>query len=346
MIPNPLVSFAVLAYNQEAFVRQAVAGALAQTYEPLEIILSDDCSTDHTFAIMQEMVAAYGGPHRIVLNRNARNLGLVRHINQVFATCRGELVVGAAGDDISVPERTATLVAEWNRIGQVPAVLYSQVQPMARDGTPVRIPHPVVAQQETRAHRLLREWGGQVTGASCATTMSVWRTFGPLDPSLPGEDLPLTWRSALCGRFHYLPQTLVYWRIGAGGIWSSTKNATPQGRVRTMLRWVSERHLYSLQACLDVAAFPGAGWRERLAARRFRIESRCLEWGLPRGLWGLGLACLLAFLLAGWPSRFVLRTIRLRLRYWCEEKRANTSAGWRGFFRCYYFLRRHGMPGG
>ena len=51
----PLVTFALFAYNQEAFIREAVASALSQTYEPLEIILSDDCSTDRTFAIMQEL---------------------------------------------------------------------------------------------------------------------------------------------------------------------------------------------------------------------------------------------------------------------------------------------------
>ena len=41
----PLVTFALFAYNQERYVREAVEGAFAQTYQPLEIILSDDCSS-------------------------------------------------------------------------------------------------------------------------------------------------------------------------------------------------------------------------------------------------------------------------------------------------------------
>jgi len=41
---RPLVTFALLAYNQEEFIREAVEGAFALTYEQLEIILSDDCS--------------------------------------------------------------------------------------------------------------------------------------------------------------------------------------------------------------------------------------------------------------------------------------------------------------
>ena len=67
---RPLVTFALFSYNQEQFIRQAVESAFAQTYSPLEIILSDDFSSDGTFEIMQEMVAAYSGPHRVVLNQN------------------------------------------------------------------------------------------------------------------------------------------------------------------------------------------------------------------------------------------------------------------------------------
>ena len=52
---RPLVTFALFAYNQEQHIREAVDGAFSQTYEPLEIILSDDCSTDRTFEIMQEI---------------------------------------------------------------------------------------------------------------------------------------------------------------------------------------------------------------------------------------------------------------------------------------------------
>lgn len=48
---QPLVTFALFAYNQEQYIREAVEGAFSQTYKPLEIILSDDCSRDRTFEI-------------------------------------------------------------------------------------------------------------------------------------------------------------------------------------------------------------------------------------------------------------------------------------------------------
>ena len=48
---RPLVSFAQFAYNQEKYIREAIEGAFAQTYEPIEVILSEDYSTNRTFEI-------------------------------------------------------------------------------------------------------------------------------------------------------------------------------------------------------------------------------------------------------------------------------------------------------
>src|SRR5262245_4305370 len=123
---RPLVTFYVMAFNQERFVREAVEGALRQTYSPLEIVLSDDCSTDNTFTIIQEAVEDYSGPHRIVLNRNDRNLGISEHLNRIMELSAGELIVSSDGDDVSMPERTARCVEVWLDQGK-PAALVTAV---------------------------------------------------------------------------------------------------------------------------------------------------------------------------------------------------------------------------
>lgn len=119
---NPLASFVLLTYNQEAFVREAIAGALAQTYEPLEIIISDDCSQDRTFEIIQEMVGEYTGTHTIVLNRNETNLGIGPHVQYAADLSGGKYVVMAGGDDISMPDRVMAsmkVVQEHGELGGV-----------------------------------------------------------------------------------------------------------------------------------------------------------------------------------------------------------------------------------
>ena len=53
----PKVSFLLLCYNQERFVKDAVQGALDQDYANIEIIISDDASSDSTMEIINEVVS-------------------------------------------------------------------------------------------------------------------------------------------------------------------------------------------------------------------------------------------------------------------------------------------------
>lgn len=118
----PRVSFILFAYNQERFIREAVQGALAQTYEPLDIVLSDDRSSDGTFEIMQQMAADYSGPHQVRAVRNERNLGVTAHVLLRCREADGDIIVVAAGDDISKPQRTARLVEAFGDDRTVQAV--------------------------------------------------------------------------------------------------------------------------------------------------------------------------------------------------------------------------------
>lgn len=114
---RPLVTFALFAYNQEDFIREAIEGAFAQTYEPLEIILSDDCSSDRTFEIMQEMAASYEGPHQVTARQTPRNSGTLSHVLQVSKESGGKLLILAAGDDVSKANRTTRIFEEWQKSG-------------------------------------------------------------------------------------------------------------------------------------------------------------------------------------------------------------------------------------
>ena len=103
----PRASLVLLAYNQERYVEEAARSCLAQESEPLQIIFSDDASSDRSHAILQSVAAAYRGPHRLVVRRNETNLGIGAHDNRLVAESCGELLITAAGDDISLPERAA-----------------------------------------------------------------------------------------------------------------------------------------------------------------------------------------------------------------------------------------------
>lgn len=107
---HPFVTFILFAYNQERYVREAIESAFAQDYHPLEIVLSDDCSTDCTYQIMQEAYDSYEGPHELRIVRNECNMGVTSHVIQRGREAKGEYIVVAAGDDISKPHRVSTIV--------------------------------------------------------------------------------------------------------------------------------------------------------------------------------------------------------------------------------------------
>lgn len=107
----PLTSFCIFTYNQQDFIRDAIRGAFAQEYGNLEIIISDDCSTDNTYDIILSEVKKYKGNHTVRVLRNEINLGIAKHVCKVlYEEAKGEYLVLAGGDDISQPLRTITSV--------------------------------------------------------------------------------------------------------------------------------------------------------------------------------------------------------------------------------------------
>lgn len=201
---RPRVTLAVFAYNQQAHVRAAVESALAQDYDgPLEIILSDDASRDDTFAVMQEVARGYAGPHHVRLNRNDPNLGLSAHVNRVLAMAQGEIIVMAAGDDISLPTRVTDTVAAFARHPGAMAVSFTDIR-IDKDGHEISSPAacttdiPVTLDMFLAAGLRAQSRLG-LSGASRAFRRGVWDQFGPLQSGCPAEDTPLLRRALYMG---------------------------------------------------------------------------------------------------------------------------------------------------
>src|SRR5690606_18757408 len=85
----PRVSVVIVTFNHENFIRESILSVINQGYDNLEIIVSDDCSTDHTPEIVKQLAREY--PAQIVPIFNAVNLGVTRNLNQALKKCTGEL---------------------------------------------------------------------------------------------------------------------------------------------------------------------------------------------------------------------------------------------------------------
>jgi len=96
----PLVSIGVPVYNGERFVRQALDSLLEQSYGNLEVIISDNASTDRTSAICKDYAAR---DPRIRYHRIDVNMGLSANFRRVFELSSGEYFMWACADDLRPP---------------------------------------------------------------------------------------------------------------------------------------------------------------------------------------------------------------------------------------------------
>src|SRR6218665_3548964 len=108
------VSVALCTHNGERFVAQQGRSILTQTHPVVQIVVSDDASTDETVAVVERCVAEHrtaGGAIDLVVLRNKIALGVTANFQQALRATSGELVALSDQDDVWHPDRIARAVA-------------------------------------------------------------------------------------------------------------------------------------------------------------------------------------------------------------------------------------------
>jgi glycosyltransferase involved in cell wall biosynthesis len=327
---RPLVTFYVMAYNQSRFIRKAVESALWQTCSPIEILLSDDCSTDDTFEIMRETAKGYSGPHRVVLNRNERNLGLSEHLNRILELATGELIIASDGDDVSSTERTERCVEAWLKNGK-PAALASSVSCIDAAGNASKtkdglqwFEQLLPTGNEARTESLLRfskEGSPRLVSCSAAWTKGMCDAFGPLPPGIWYEDDVLTLRALLFDRIVAIPEALVSYREHDSNLFNRVyvSLTTPHARQRAELATSTEAQrrretLLSCEGDLDLAVRQRWITRALCEELKRQMETRCALHHVIEKWWHVG-----------WMRRFglflfLLRSGCVREVRWCSSR--------------------------
>lgn len=299
------VCLLVTAYNHAAWVREACEAALQQDYGPLDIIFSDDASSDDSYKIMTEVAAGYAGPHRVRLNRNAENLGLIRHVNALQTMADADLLVASAGDDISLPQRVSTLVAAYHQHRGTAYSFHSSVITMDAAGHDTGLCRPPL----TDDHPDPADWMNAMAtliGATQALTRPLFEVFGPITEQDAYEDLVLAFRAMLLGGLHFIDTPLLRYRENVGMSSRLIKRDHRQWlhrRLRLEPAVLRQRQL----DCLTVGRHDLAAALAREAAGR-TLTLR-IELGLIGGRDALGAA-------AQCRWRYWLKGYRRRLRHW------------------------------
>lgn len=91
---TPLVTVAMVTYNSAKYVRIAIESVLTSSYTNFELIISDDCSKDETWAIINKW-----SDKRIKAFRNEKNIGEYQNRNRCLHLASGKYIIYVDGDD-------------------------------------------------------------------------------------------------------------------------------------------------------------------------------------------------------------------------------------------------------
>ena len=198
-------------WNAEAFIGPTLDSLRAQTYPNLEVLISDDASTDSTAEICERYAAEDG---RFSVIRQPRNLGWIGNVNTLFERAEGTLVLMAFHDDLLAPRYIDECVAALER-NPGAVVAYSDITLIWQDGRKDEIRHACIDRIDRASNRMRSiashegDWWVPLRGVIRASAV---RDIGGLKRHRAGEfsaDWPWLMNLAAAGTFVRVPENLL-----------------------------------------------------------------------------------------------------------------------------------------
>lgn len=208
----PLVSICIPAYNAALFIRETLESALAHDYPNLEIIVSDDASTDDT----PKIVAGYEskGVHLI---RQEKNLGMTGNMNAVIRASQGQYAVKLDADDILEPGYVSSLVPVMEAHPRI-AFAYSACRLINKDGKFLGYERSI---HGSFIRTGLEEWPRYIYGPRAVHILmlrrSAFEEVGGYNASFHSQDWKLERDLLLIGDVYYNDQILAHYRCHSVG---------------------------------------------------------------------------------------------------------------------------------
>ncbi|HUG93997.1 MAG TPA: glycosyltransferase [Planctomycetaceae bacterium] len=226
---QPRVSVLMLAYNHEAYIRQAVESALGQeTAFDLEVVVAEDCSHDNTRGILLEL--SHSHPERLRLILQPANVGMLKNLAIALEACRGEFVALLEGDDYwTSPHKLQTQVDFLDAHPDC-VICHHNVERIDERHPDVRsLWHPPRHPAFETLDDLLQE--NRIVTCSAVFRNGLWRPLPAWFVEGGAGDWPLHVLNARHGRIGYLPDVMAVYRVHAGGVWSSRSDVERFGRL-------------------------------------------------------------------------------------------------------------------
>jgi len=313
--PHPKVSVAMIAYNHEKYISQAIESVLAQETEfPFELVIGEDCSTDGTRALVEHYASKYPKAVRALLPE--KNLGMHKNSASVEAACRGEYMAFLEGDDYWI---TSSKLAQQVEIMEN----VEDCQLTFTDAVAVNAEGDIQVESMTSP----QEEGFLTTEALVSHNLIPSATAMVRRQALPSRSLVAdcfamgdwpTWVAlSLRGSVFFSDRKTGAYRLHAGGVWGSLLGSEQGTRIAAFYRnlpnfvdrlnvsygWPTVDWLKSLCLECELLALVNCGqWRQgRWPAANYLLHSTWRRRGALPPYWRLA-----ARVLLGFPSKPLL----------------------------------------
>ena len=202
------MTIGVPVYNGEPYVKDTLASLLGQDLADIEIVISDNASTDDTESICRSAAAE---DSRVRYSRSAVNRGAAWNYNQVLALATAPYFKWAAADDLCAPDFVGRCVNALEAGGPSLVIAYPQTTLIDQAGAEIGPldDHDLILDDASPARRLGRllrhrlEWH-PVFGVMRTDVLRTTRQIG----TFPSADIALLAEMALRGRFEQVPDRL------------------------------------------------------------------------------------------------------------------------------------------
>lgn len=149
---RPRVSIGLPVYNGERYLSRAFDSLLGQTFRDIELVVSDNASTDATAELCRGYAAR---DPRVICTRNDSNIGIAANHNKTLAMARGELFKWASHDDEYHERFVEACVEAMDAAPPHVALVYTQAQVIDENGVTGELRSDAVASDDPAPHRRL-----------------------------------------------------------------------------------------------------------------------------------------------------------------------------------------------
>ncbi|TXI64336.1 MAG: glycosyltransferase [Flavobacterium sp.] len=204
----PLVSVICLSYNHEAYVVEALNSVINQTYSNIELLIADDCSSDHSVGVIQDWLQHHPN---VYFSANEKNLGNTKTFNQLAKKAKGEFIIDLAADDVLLPnciEKQVTTFqnSKYENLG----IVYGNLIEIDENGNFIRNYYTEEDHPESgNIYKMVIGRTTKICSVSSMVKKSIFEKLGYYDENLAYEDLDLWVRASRVYEFEYIDAFLV-----------------------------------------------------------------------------------------------------------------------------------------